>query len=157
MVLSQELALRMQRDFEQNQRQPKLFQLYYRCGTFKTSADHSKSVAMPATALQILSQSCGTDDNFDTRRALQDEQGDAQFGEDDKGLRSVVADTVEGAVTEKTRALGKVLEDVAFRAFEQIEGAFPCTRLALAAGGFQELPGQVITWFHILSVSRECS
>jgi hypothetical protein len=47
----------MHRDFEQNHRQPKLLQLYYRSGHFKHSADHSKSVAMPPAVLQLLSSS----------------------------------------------------------------------------------------------------
>jgi hypothetical protein len=50
---------------------------------------------------------------------------------------------VAGAVTERTRALAKVLEEKAFQIFERLDDAFPCTRLALAASGFQELPSQV--------------
>lgn len=60
-VLAQELAIRMRREFEMNQRQPKLFQLYYRSGKFKNSADHSRSAAMPSSAIQILSSPAYSD------------------------------------------------------------------------------------------------
>ncbi|CAK9270660.1 unnamed protein product [Sphagnum jensenii] len=173
-ILAEELSIRMHRDFEQNHRQPKLLQLYYRSGHFKHSADHSKSVAMPPAVLQLLSlsrshlsgggaacqrqgigQLSGTQGlqrigavDMEATEAKQDQQSSVQGavddGKDDAGFRAPCTDGVAGAVTERTRALAKVLEEKAFQIFERLDDAFPCSRLALAASGFQELPSQGI-------------
>lgn len=163
----------MRRDFEMNQRQPKLFQLYYRSGKYKNSADHSRSTAMPASALQILSSPAYSDTdgelNIDIERRPEAElsaevggegevevQGDLSELRDDSTAETALDGDVQNGITERTRALAKVLEDTSLRIIESVEGLFPCTRLAIAATGFQELPNQVLHCipFVLLNVPR---
>ncbi|KAG0625135.1 hypothetical protein M758_2G030400 [Ceratodon purpureus] len=158
LVLAQELAIRMRRDFEMNQRQPKLFQLYYRTRKFKTSADHSRSVGMPPSALQILSSPAYSDTDGDVNIEIEhrsgvelstedggvdvEVQGDLSELRGDSTAEDALDGGVEGGITERTKALAKVLEDTSLRLLESVDGLFPCTRLAIAATGFQELPNQ---------------
>lgn len=144
----------MRRDFEMNQRQPKLFQLYYRSGKYKNSADHSRSTAMPASALQVLSSPAYSDTegdlNIEREHRAEAEgggDGEVQVQGDLSELRDDSTEfdgSVQDAMTERTWALAKVLEDTSLRIIESVEGLFPCTRLAIAATGFQELPNQVL-------------
>ena len=168
-VLAQELAIRMRRDFEQNQRQPKLLQLYYRSRLYKKSADHSKSVVMPVAALQILVRPPSKDEDDSAKEhAAQEEEnstlveaepeGDGDVNGIGNGNESSIqavpstSSSIQESITETTKELAKVLEDTAFRVFESLEGAFPCTRLALAASSFQDLPSQVC--FTLLMFSK---
>ena len=158
----------MRRDFEMNQRQPKLFQLYYRSGKFKNSADHSRSAAMPASALQILSSSAYSDTDGDVHILVENRsevelstegggveievQGDLSELRDDSIAEDTALDGgVQDAITERTKALAKVLEATSLRVLESVEGLFPCTRLAIAATGFQELPSQVCATCQLIS------
>lgn len=150
----------MRRDFEMNQRQPKLFQLYYRSGKYKNSADHSRSAAMPPSALQILSSPAYSDTdgelNIDIEHTSEAELSTELGGGDEvegavSELREDILDSVQSGITERTRALAKVLEDTSLRVLESVDGLFPCTRLAIAATSFQELPSQVCTACHVIS------
>lgn len=140
----------MSRDFEMNQRQPKVFQLYYRSGKFKNSADHSRSAPMPRSVLQVLTSPAYSDTDGDAElsadaggEAEVEVQGDLSELRDDPTADNVLDVGAQGGVSERTRALAKVLEDTSFRVVESIDDLFPCTRIAIAASGFQELPSQV--------------
>jgi hypothetical protein len=151
-----------------NQRQPKLFQLYYRSGKYKNSADHSRSTAMPPSALQILSSPAYADTDGDVNIEIEhrsevelsteggggdDEvQGDFSELRGDSTAEDALDGSVEDGITERTKALAKVLEDTSIRVLESVDGLFPCTRLAIAATGFQELPSQVCTPCHFISL-----
>lgn len=170
-ILAEELSVRMLRDFEQNHRHPRLLQLYYRSGDFKHSRDHTKSWSMPHAALSLLS--AGPEPSYqatenpkhyeDQELRLGEDHGlkvdlfheeslpfdrehhydedDAHVDEDSHGEHS--KDLLGLVVSEKSRSLAKVLGEASFNMFRRLEGTFPCSRLALAAGGFHELPAQV--------------
>ncbi|KAG6541300.1 hypothetical protein Mapa_017353 [Marchantia paleacea] len=170
-ILAEELSVRMLRDFEQNHRHPRLLQLYYRSGDFKHSRDHTKSWSMPHAALSLLSTGPEPSHQA-TENSKQDEDQELRLGEDhgckmdvfneeeslpfdrehhhDEDDANVDEDSHEEhskdllglVVSEKSRSLAKVLEEASFNMFKRLEGTFPCSRLALAAGGFQELPAQ---------------
>lgn len=170
-ILSEELAVRMLRDFEQNHRHPRLLQLYYRSGGFKHAKDHSKSWSMPHGVLNLLSSSSLSSHQTSEimgqlkEPPLEDEQQHAaDFTEDGPGVvvgdeqHTTHADMPSGedigddhpdglgfVVTEKSKSLARVLEEAAFNTFKRLEGTFPCTRLALAASSFQDLGAQVLT------------
>ncbi|OAE30486.1 hypothetical protein AXG93_3902s1030 [Marchantia polymorpha subsp. ruderalis] len=169
-ILAEELSVRMLRDFEQNHRHPRLLQLYYRSGDFKHSRDHTKSWSMPHAALSLLS--AGPEPSYqatenpkhyeDQELRLGEDHGlkvdlfheeslpfdrehhydedDAHVDEDSHGEHS--KDLLGLVVSEKSRSLAKVLGEASFNMFRRLEGTFPCSRLALAAGGFHELPAQ---------------
>jgi len=109
---------------------------------------------MPAIALQILSSPTYSDTdgelNIERERRPEAEggvEGEVEVQGDLSELRddSTAFDGgVQDGITERTKALAKVLEDTSLRIIESIEGLFPCTRLAIAATGFQELPSQVL-------------
>lgn len=164
-VLSHDLAIRMSRDFEMNQRQPKVFQLYYRSGKFKNSADHSRSAPMPRSVLQVLTSPAYSDTDGDAElsadaggEAEVEVQGDLSELRDDPTADNVLDVGAQGGVSERTRALAKVLEDTSFRVVESIDDLFPCTRIAIAASGFQELPSQgTKSIHHFFTSSTGCS
>ncbi|CAM6096420.1 unnamed protein product [Calypogeia fissa] len=170
-ILSEELSVRMLRDFQQNNRHPKLLQLYYRSGGFKHAKDHSKSWSTPHGVLNLLSSSSiSSHQKSETTRhlkepPLEDEQQheqqhavvlaeeDAMPAVEEQGSEHIdtalaedlAEDHSEGlglVVTEKSKALARVLEEAAYNMFKRLEGTFPCTRLALAASGFQDLGAQ---------------
>ncbi|CAM6090320.1 unnamed protein product [Calypogeia fissa] len=171
-ILSEELSVRMLRDFQQNNRHPKLLQLYYRSGGFKHAKDHSKSWSTPHGVLNLLSSSSiSSHQKSEAMRHLKeptledDQQHEEQhavvLAEEDSSMPAVeeqgsehidtalaedlAEDHSEGlglVVTEKSKALARVLEEAAYNMFKRLEGTFPCTRLALAASGFQDLGAQ---------------
>lgn len=86
---------------------------------------------MPPSILQILTSPAYVDTDGELNTEIEPEcevevQGDVRDG-----------------ITERTKALAKVLEETSFRIIDSVEGLFPCTRLAIAATGFHELPSQV--------------
>jgi len=109
---------------------------------------------MPASALQVLSSPAYSDTDGDSNierehraEAEGGGEGEVQVQDDFGELRddSTAFDgSVQDAMTERTWALAKVLEDTSLRIIESVEGLFPCTRLAIAATSFQELPYQVL-------------
>ncbi|KAJ7552061.1 hypothetical protein O6H91_06G040100 [Diphasiastrum complanatum] len=62
---------------------------------------------------------------------------------------------VKDIVSKPIRSLANVLQDATFSMFRQLDGALPCTRLAIAAQGFQQLPSQVfsdlVPFFHFVN------
>ncbi|KAL3690645.1 hypothetical protein R1sor_004296 [Riccia sorocarpa] len=161
-ILAEELSVRMVRDFDQNHRYPRHLQLYYRAGEFRHSKEHTKSWAMPHAARCILSADPSSCNHVSDTSGHDQEQDYNPGGEEDltkeEELVTIdrephVTDEEEAhenhsgdllglVVSERSRNLAKVLEDAAYTVFKRLEGALPCSRLALAAGGFQDLPAQ---------------
>eukprot|EP00850_Spirogloea_muscicola_P001163 SM000004S15033 [mRNA] locus=s4:919247:923447:+ [translate_table: standard] len=167
-VLAMELAGRMIRDARRNQRRPKTLQLYYRRPKF---GDHSKSSPMPAAATHNIEQVAvqprsavavdqqGHENNDAVPREATDQEAPgARLSEDDLaegdedereelGESSALEDRDEelmpkAAEEPRSRELAEVLERAALAMLRKAEGCLPCSRLALAAGDFTDLPAQ---------------
>ncbi|KAL2623530.1 hypothetical protein R1flu_003735 [Riccia fluitans] len=162
-ILAEELSVRMVRDFDQNHRHARHLQLYYRAGEFRNSKEHTKSWAMPHVALSILS-TCPSSSNHavdisgqeqdqdqdynpggeaDTRREVEEtmpSERESHITDEEDAHEDHSKDLLGLVVSERSRNLAKVLEDASYSVFKRLEGSLPCSRLALAAGGFQDLP-----------------
>eukprot|EP00850_Spirogloea_muscicola_P003338 SM000013S26507 [mRNA] locus=s13:758458:762613:- [translate_table: standard] len=167
-VLAMELAGRMIRDARRNQRRPKTLQLYYRRPKF---GDHSKSSPMPAAATHNIEQAAvqprsavavdqqGHENNDAVPREATDQEAPgarlseddlAEGDEDDReelGESSALEDRDDELMPEAieepgSRELAEVLEHAALAMLRKAEGCLPCSRLALAAGDFTDLPAQ---------------
>ena len=135
----------MRRDFDINQRQPKLFRLYYQSGKFEISTYHSRSVALPPSALQILSSAAFSDTAYsdtdgdvsiETKHMVEvelsiegghgDDEVQGDFHSELRGA-TTAEDTIDGGVTKRTMALAHVLEETSLRVLEFVEGLLPCS------------------------------
>ena len=132
-------------DATENSRIPQHLQLYYRSGLSQQTGDHSKSCNTPHTILQLLRAATSRSPPITTSNEYAMIKGKRcadmimleSSGESDERSDSSNTDIEKIVPDETTKILSNLLHQASLGLFKRIEDPFPCTRLAIAASGFQ--------------------